>query len=147
MKWKTFFPRVLWLNIDAFNIKTYFGHNLAKIGEYWSLHAFSPFVSELFSMFLMGYTCKQETLSDQAVIEFLLTELFLKKEKKWCLKEPQDGALYDPKIPFSEFSFLGGTPTSICHFFRPFVRLSVCRAPYLRNRTSSDDNFWYTYVK
>ena len=32
---------------------------------------------------------------------------------------------------------------SICHFFRPSVR----RAPYLRNRTSSDHNFWYTCVK
>ena len=34
-------------------------------------------------------------------------------------------------------------PTSICHFFRPSVR----RAPYLRNRTSSDHDFWYTCVK
>ena len=23
----------------------------------------------------------------------------------------------------------------------------ICHAPYLRNRTSSDHNFWYTYVK
>ena len=37
-------------------------------------------------------------------------------------------------------SFLGEAPTSICHFFHP----SVCRAPYLRNHTSSDHNFWNT---
>ena len=28
----------------------------------------------------------------------------------------------------------------------PSVRPSVRRAPYLRNRTSYDHNFWYTYV-
>ena len=38
---------------------------------------------------------------------------------------------------FSFSSFLGGAPTSICHFFR----LSICRAPYLRNRTSSNQAF------
>ena len=51
--------------------------------------------------------------------------------------------------------FLGGAPNSICHFFRPSVglsvrpsvHLSVCRAAYLMNRTSSDLNFWYTYIK
>ena len=47
--------------------------------------------------------------------------------------------------------FLGGAPTSICHFFCPTGRPSVCpsvhRAPYLRNRTLSDHNFWYAYVK
>ena len=48
--------------------------------------------------------------------------------------------------------FLGGAPTSICHFFCLFVCLSIhpsivhCAA-YLRNYTSSDHNFWYTYVK
>ena len=42
-----------------------------------------------------------------------------------------------------KYWFLGGAPTSIYHFFRPSVR----RAPYLRNRTLSDHNFWYTYVK
>ena len=40
--------------------------------------------------------------------------------------------------------FLGGAPTSICHFFRPSVRPSVHRAPYLRNCTSFNHNFWYT---
>ena len=29
----------------------------------------------------------------------------------------------------------------------PSIRPSVCRAPYLRNRRSSDHNFWYTYAK
>ena len=29
----------------------------------------------------------------------------------------------------------------------PSVRLSVRRAAYLRNRTSSDHSFWHTYVK
>ena len=29
----------------------------------------------------------------------------------------------------------------------PSVRPSARRAPYLRNRTSYDHNFWYTYVK
>ena len=33
--------------------------------------------------------------------------------------------------------FLGGAPTSICHFFH----LSVCHTPYLRNCTSSGHNF------
>ena len=33
-----------------------------------------------------------------------------------------------------------GTHLYICHFVRP----SVSRAPYLRNRTSCDHNFWYT---
>ena len=48
-------------------------------------------------------------------------------------------------------TFLGGAPTSICYFFCPSacpsIHLSICCAPYLRNRTSSDHNFWYTYVK
>ena len=43
--------------------------------------------------------------------------------------------------------FLGVAPTSICHFFRPTFCPSVRRAQYLRNCTSSDYNFWYTYVK
>ena len=43
--------------------------------------------------------------------------------------------------------FLGGTPTSICHFFCPFVCPSTCHVPYLRNQTSSNHNFWYTCVK
>ena len=40
-------------------------------------------------------------------------------------------------------AFLGGAPTSICHFFH----LSICFPPYLRNCTSSNHNFWYTCVK
>ena len=52
-------------------------------------------------------------------------------------------------------SFLGGAPTSICHFFCLSIRLSVrlaihpplCHAPYLRDHTSYNDNFWYTCVK
>ena len=39
--------------------------------------------------------------------------------------------------------FLVGAPTSICHFFR----VSVRRAPYLRNCTSSNRIFRYTCVK
>ena len=41
-------------------------------------------------------------------------------------------------------TFLGGTPTSICHFLRLFECLSVClsvrRAIYLKNLTLSDHN-------
>ena len=54
---------------------------------------------------------------------------------------------------FCYSSFLGVTPTSICYFFCPSICpsicLSICRAAYVRNRTSSssDHNFWYTYVK
>ena len=40
----------------------------------------------------------------------------------------------------SMVSFRGGSPTSICHFFLPFAH----HAPYLRNHTVSDHNFWYT---
>ena len=48
--------------------------------------------------------------------------------------------------------FLGGAPTSIYHFFCPSVPLSVRLsvhpsvrpAPYPRNCTSSDNNFWCT---
>ena len=45
----------------------------------------------------------------------------------------------------SIFSFfvLGGPPTSTSHFFHP----SVCHAPYLKNSTSCDHNFWYTRVQ
>ena len=46
--------------------------------------------------------------------------------------------------------FLGGAPTSMCHFRpsgRPFVRPSICHAPYLQNRTSYNHNFCYTCVK
>ena len=43
----------------------------------------------------------------------------------------------------ASLNFLGGVPTSICHFFCP----SVHRAPFLRNCTSSNHNFWYIYVK
>ena len=44
---------------------------------------------------------------------------------------------------FNVMKFLGGAPTFICHFFRP----SACHPPYLRNRTSSNHNFWHTCVK
>ena len=51
--------------------------------------------------------------------------------------------------------FLDGEPTSVCHFYHssmflsvcPSVHLSIYHAPYLRNRTSSDHNFWYSSVK
>ena len=39
--------------------------------------------------------------------------------------------------------FLGGAPTSLCHFFH----LSVRRIWHLRNRTSSNHNLWYSRVK
>ena len=32
----------------------------------------------------------------------------------------------------------------LCQFFRPSINPSVRRAPYLRNHTLSDHNFWYT---
>ena len=38
-------------------------------------------------------------------------------------------------------------PTFICHFFSPSFYPSVRCAPYLRNRTLSGHNFWYTCVK
>ena len=45
-------------------------------------------------------------------------------------------------------SLSGGAPTSICHFFcLPVCCSSIHHAQYLRNHTSSDHNFWYTYVK
>ena len=44
---------------------------------------------------------------------------------------------------FEILIFLGRAPTSICHFFRP----SVHRAPYPKNRTSSNHSFWYSCVK
>ena len=48
-------------------------------------------------------------------------------------------------------SFLGGAPTSLCHPFHMPIHPPICpsihRAPYLRDRISSDHNFWYTYVK
>ena len=43
--------------------------------------------------------------------------------------------------------FLGGTPTSIFHFFDPSAHPSVCCVPYLRNHTSSNHHLWYTCVK
>ena len=45
------------------------------------------------------------------------------------------------------FFIFSWAPTSICHFFHPSVHLSVPCTPYLRNRTSSNHNFWYTCVK
>ena len=50
-------------------------------------------------------------------------------------------------VMFIKKIFLGGAPTSIPHFFCPFVCPSICRISYLRNRTSSNHNFWYTSVK
>ena len=49
---------------------------------------------------------------------------------------------------FSFVLFLGGHPP-LCVTFsvRTSVCLSVCRAPYPRNRTSSNHNIWYTCVK
>ena len=44
-------------------------------------------------------------------------------------------------------TFLGGAPTSICHFFRLSFCPSVHHTPYLRNSTLSDHNFLHTYVK
>ena len=43
--------------------------------------------------------------------------------------------------------FLGGAPTSICHFFCLSIHLFSCCTPYLRNHTSCNHNFWSTYVK
>ena len=43
--------------------------------------------------------------------------------------------------------FVGRTPTSICHFYHPFICPSVCCSPYPRNWASSDNNFRYTCVK
>ena len=43
--------------------------------------------------------------------------------------------------------FSGGTPTSMCHFFRSSVCPSVRRTPNLRNHASCDHYFWYTCVK
>ena len=53
------------------------------------------------------------------------------------------------------FIFLGGAPTSICHFCCPSIRSSIrlsihpslCHALYFRNCTSCDHYFWYTCVK
>ena len=44
---------------------------------------------------------------------------------------------------FNVMKFLCRAHTSICHFFHP----STCRPPYLRNRTSSNHNFWCMCVK
>ena len=52
-----------------------------------------------------------------------------------------------PAPILSIWQFLGGGPAYICHFLRPSVRPSIRRAPYLRNCTSYDHNFWYAYVK
>ena len=45
------------------------------------------------------------------------------------------------KFSFINCWFLGGAPTSICHFFCLSDHPSVCHTPYLRNHTSSDHNF------
>ena len=49
------------------------------------------------------------------------------------------------------YTFLGGAPTSICHFSLSSMRLSVqpsvCCTPCLRKCTSSNHDFWYTCVK
>ena len=48
-------------------------------------------------------------------------------------------------------SFLGGLPASICHFFNPSIRPSIClsvhRAQYFRNCTSRDHYFHSTMTK
>ena len=48
-------------------------------------------------------------------------------------------------------SFLGGLPTSICHFFNPSIRPSIClsvhRVQYFRNCTSRDHYFHSTMTK
>ena len=57
------------------------------------------------------------------------------------------GPYYVESCIFIKQIFLGGAPISICHFFCLFVCPSLCRAPYLRNHTSSNHNFCYTCVK
>ena len=59
-----------------------------------------------------------------------------------CLFTLESGIDVPPLQPF-----LGGAFTSVCHFFHPSVCPSVCCAPYLRNRTSTDHNLCYAYVK
>ena len=44
-------------------------------------------------------------------------------------------------------ALLDGAPTSVCHFFCLSVCPSICCAPYLKNCTSSDYNFWYKCAK
>ena len=61
---------------------------------------------------------------------FLYKECFFSTQSLFCL------------------TFLVGHPPLYVTFsVRPSVHPSVCRTPYLRNYTSSDHNFWYTYVK
>ena len=55
---------------------------------------------------------------------------------------PTNSSITTPLV--SSFIFMLGTYLNMSLFLS--VRLSVCRAPYLRNRTSSNHNFWYTCV-
>ena len=50
---------------------------------------------------------------------------------------------------FQTSSFLGEAPTCMSFFpsVNPSVRPSVRHAPNLKNRTSSNHNYWYTYIK
>ena len=45
------------------------------------------------------------------------------------------------------FFFRWGTHLYITFSVCPSVRPSICRTPYLRSRTSSNHDFWYTCVK
>ena len=65
------------------------------------------------------------------------------------LQPPCSCALWNKWFEISlSFIFRWGTHLLYVTFYIcPFVRPSVCRAPYPRNRTPSDYNFWYTYAK
>ena len=77
----------------------------------------------------------QKYLNNLLVFPFWCPENIRKPKGFWCFHGDQRGntAIFLKYV----WPFLGGAPTSICHFFRLSVRPSVRRAPYLRNRTSS----------
>ena len=57
------------------------------------------------------------------------------------------GPYYVESCIFFKQIFLGGAPTSICHFLYMSICPSVCLAPNIRNRASSNHNVWYTCIK
>ena len=69
-----------------------------------------------------------------------------KKKTHFSFSQIYDILIYDIIIHSSELAtihlFLGWAPTSMCHFFHPSIHLSIHHAPYFRNHSSWDHNFW-----
>ena len=83
-------------------------------------------------------------ISNQSLIK---TNSILKLQEKICLEIILFVCKSVNSLKPSVFRWGTHLYMSLFLFVRLSICLSICCTAYLKNRTSSDHNFWYTYVK